>query len=111
MSKRHYYSREFQAEAVKMVWEQGLSQAEAARRLGIPTGTIGNWMAVARAAATPAEPGSRSVAELEAEVRQLRKELAEARMEREILKKAAAYFAKESLPGTPSSRNGGSNTR
>lgn len=40
--------------------------------------------------------------ELEAEVRQLRKELADVRMEREILKKATAYFAKESLPGTRS---------
>ena len=47
-------------------------------------------------------PGSRSVLELEAEVSKLRKELAEARMERDIVKKAAAYFAWESLPGTRS---------
>ena len=46
--------------------------------------------------------GSRSVPELEAEVSKLRKELAEARMERDIVKKAAAYFARESLPGTRS---------
>jgi transposase len=102
MSKRQHYSPEFRAEAVQMVWGQGLSQAEAARRLAIPSGTIANWVAAARGASTPAAPGSRSVAQLEAEVRQLRKELAEVRMEREILKKATAYFAKESLPGTRS---------
>jgi transposase-like protein len=48
------------------------------------------------------KPGERSMAELTAENARLRKELAEARMEREILKKATAYFAKESLPGTRS---------
>ncbi len=47
-------------------------------------------------------PGSRSVAELEAEVAKLRKELVVERMEREVLKKATAYFARESLPGTRS---------
>ncbi len=47
-------------------------------------------------------PGEQSVGELSAENARLRKELAEARMEREILEKATAYFAKESLPGTRS---------
>uniref|UniRef100_A0ABX1N513 Transposase n=1 Tax=Aromatoleum buckelii TaxID=200254 RepID=A0ABX1N513_9RHOO len=46
--------------------------------------------------------GGRSVAELEAENARLRKELAEARIERDVIKKAAAYFARESLPGTRS---------
>jgi transposase len=47
-------------------------------------------------------PGARSAAELAIENARLRKELAEARMERDILKKATAYFARESLPGTRS---------
>jgi transposase len=47
-------------------------------------------------------PGSRTVPELEAEVTRLRKELAETRMERDVVKKAAAYFARELLPGTRS---------
>jgi transposase len=47
-------------------------------------------------------PGSRTVPELEAEVARLRRELAETRMERDIVKKAAAYFAQESLPNTRS---------
>ena len=66
-------------------------------------GHAGNWVSAARRGTSPkVAPGSRSVPELEAEVTKLRKELAEARMERDIVKKAAAYFARESLPSTRS---------
>jgi transposase len=85
-----------------MVIEQGLTQEETSRRLIIPKETIGNWVAVAKADGRPAHPGDPSVAELAAENRRLRKELEQARMEKEILRKAAAYFSKESLPGTRS---------
>jgi len=85
-----------------MMEQEGLSQGEAARRLGIPEGTLSNWVMRARRTTGPAAPGSRSMVEIEAEVKRLRKELARARLERDILKKAAAYFAKESLPGTRS---------
>jgi transposase len=94
------YTPEFRAEAVKMVLAQGLSLAEAAKRLSVPKGTLANWVARARASTGVAAPGARTVVELEAELRHIRKELAEARMERDILKKATAYFARESLPGT-----------
>jgi transposase len=100
--KNQRYTTEFRAEAVKLVTEQGLSQEEAASRLGIPKGTMGNWVVAAKAPARSAAPGSRTAAELEEENARLRKELAEARMERDILKKATAYFARESLPGTRS---------
>jgi transposase len=100
--QKQSYSLEFRAEAVKVVLEQGLSLAEAARRLAIPKGTLTTWVNHAKGGKARATPGSRSVAELETEIRQLRKELAASRMEREILKKAAAYFAKESLQGTRS---------
>lgn len=96
------YSPEFRAEAVKLVTEQGLSQEVAAARLAIPTGTLSNWVAAAKRATNGAVPGSRSAADLQAEIASLRKELAETRMERDILKKATAYFARESLPGTRS---------
>jgi transposase len=56
-------------------------------------------MAAKRGGEKPA-PGGRTVTKLEAENARLRKELAEARQERDIVKKAAAYFARESLPGT-----------
>ncbi len=100
MTTRQTYSTEFRAEAVKLVHEQGLSQGEAASRLGIPKGTLANWVQAAKSGGEKPAPGARSVTELEAENARLRKELAEARLERDIVKKAAAYFARESLPGT-----------
>lgn len=102
MKKQQRYTPEFRAEAVKLVSEQGLSQETAAKRLAIPKGTLANWVASSKASTHPLAPGARSAAELAAENARLRKELAEARMERDILKKATAYFARESLPGTRS---------
>ena len=102
MKKQQRYTPEFRAEAVKLVSEQGLSQETAAKRLAIPKGTLANWMAATKASNGPSAPGARSATELAAENARLRKELAEARMERDILKKATAYFARESLPGTRS---------
>lgn len=102
MKERRKYSDELKSEAVKMVIDQGLTQEETARRLSLPKGTVGNWVVASKAGVASARPGDQTVAELALENSKLRKELAEARMEREILKKAAAYFAKESLPGTRS---------
>ncbi len=101
MSKKQSYSPEFRSEAVKLIQEQGLSQEDAAKRLAIPKGTLANWIAAAKRGA-PSTPGARTVPELEAENSQLRKELAGLRLERDILKKATAYFARESLQGTRS---------
>jgi transposase len=102
MTKQQRYTSEFRAEAVKLVFEQGLSLEIAAKRLSIPKGTLGNWMAAAKASKHQSAPGARSATDLEAENSRLRKELSETRMERDILKKATAYFARESLPGTRS---------
>lgn len=106
MSKKvmQSYAPEFRAEAIKLVLEQGFSVAEAAARLNMNQGTLAYWVTQARKAGknAPAKAGTQSPAELAAENKQLRKELAEARMERDILKKATAYFARESLPGTRS---------
>ena len=95
------YHTALREEAVKLVLTQGLSIEQAAASVSIPKGTLANWVAAARrgpSGTTP--PGSRTVAELEAENARLRKELAATKMERDIVKKAAAYFAQESLPGT-----------
>ena len=103
MSKQQRYTPEFKAEAVKLVLEQGKQQSLAARQLGIPEGTLATWVAAAKSAtSTVPIPGARSAADLLADNTKLRKELAEARMERDILKKATAYFARESLHGTRS---------
>ena len=100
MGERQHYSPEFKAEAVRMVQETGLTPHAVAVRLGIPPGTLGRWLPKTGNPLTKALGSSGE--STEAELRRLRQELAELRMEREILKKATAYFARESLPGTRS---------
>ena len=103
MKANQTYTSEFRAEAVKLVLEQGLTQPEAAQRLGIPKGSLSNWVVAARrGGGLPVAPGTPTMVELQAENARLRRELARAEMEREIVKKAAAYFARESLQGTRS---------
>jgi len=89
--KRMKYSAEFKAEAVKLVMEQGLSATQAAKDLGISQSVLSRWVAAARRAA---EPGAVTAAERD-ELKRLRRENAILRQERDILKKAAAFFAKE----------------
>ena len=95
------YTREFRQEAVKLVMDEGLSWGEAAQRLSLPTSTLANWVKAAKAGRL-GEVGKkyRPLTEIEMELARTKKELAEVKMERDILKKAAAYFARESLPGT-----------
>ncbi len=66
----------------------------------MPKGILAGWVANARGGRSLNVPGARSVADLEGENKQLRKELAQMRMERDIVKIAAAYFARESLQST-----------
>jgi transposase len=94
------YTKEFRQEAVKLVTEERLSWAKAALRLSLPTATLANWVKAYKAGKL-GEVGNkfRPLTEVEMELARTRKELAEVKMERDILKKAAAYFAKESLHG------------
>ena len=95
------YTKEFRQEAVKLVMEEGLSWGEAARRVSLPTSTLANWVRAAKAGKLgDVGKNYRPLTEVEMELSRTRKELAEVKMERDILKKAAAYFARESLPGT-----------
>ena len=95
------YRKELREEAVAMVLKNGMSPGEAGRRLSIPKSTLENWVRLFKKG-TLGEIGKnvRPLSNLELELARLRRELAETKMERDILKKAAAYFAKESLPGT-----------
>lgn len=95
------YTKEFREEAVKMVLGEGMAIPEAARRLSLPPSTMGNWVK-AHKAGKLGDIGKthRPLTDLEMELARVKRELVETRMERDILKKAAAYFAKESLPGT-----------
>ncbi len=92
------YTDEFREDAVNQVIEGGRPMRQVARSLEISAGTLGNWVAEAktgrqRSKRAPGKP----VDELEAEVSRLRQEVARLKLEKEILKKAAAYFAKESM--------------
>jgi len=92
------YTDEFKLEALRLAESVGINQA--AKRLGMPASSLGNWMRLKRAgrleALPRATPIKGSPAELEAENSRLRRELANAKVDLEIVKKAAAYFAKES---------------
>jgi transposase len=92
------YTEEFKTEAVRLALSTGGNAA--AKRLGIPQSTMTNWVRQSREGASAPAAGAaavkRPVSEVEAENARLRRELASAKLDLEIVKKAAAYFAKES---------------
>jgi len=104
MSKRELvpnrqYAAEFKVEAVRL--SESIGGNQAAKRLGIPESSIWNWIRLSRAGKLKAGNGAavpvkRSAMEVEAENARLRRELASTKLDLEIVKKAAAYFAKES---------------
>ncbi len=101
---KQVYTTEFREQAVLLVTRDGLSIAEAARRLSMSLKTLANWVKRVRDGQLPAARGEagvprRIVTDEHAELSRLRREVAELRMERDILKKATAYFATESLRG------------
>jgi transposase-like protein len=89
------YTLEFKLEAVRLV-KGGQEASVTARVLGVPKQTLGNWLRLAQRGELQGA-GDRPVSAQEMELARLRAELARVRMERDILKKATAYFAKESL--------------
>ncbi|MGF1545804.1 MAG: transposase [Thiotrichales bacterium] len=100
---RQSFTVEFREQAVKLISEEKLTIPEAARRLGMSVKTLGNWVHKSRAGGLSAVGESRKpVTDQEAENARLRREVAELRLERDLLKKAAAYFASESVRGTRS---------
>jgi len=93
--KRKNYTQEFRESAVKLITEQGYKITEAARNLGINASMLGRWKQeiVDGGESDPETPNGKA---LQAELVRLRKENKRLKMEREILKKAAAFFANES---------------
>ena len=92
------FTEEFKEEAVKMVTEGGLSISKAALRLSIPKSTLTYWVKIAKEG-KPSDTSKKHtpITQEQMELARLKRENAELKMEKEILKKAAAYFAKESL--------------
>ena len=89
---RRKFTREFKVSAVKLVNEQGYTVPEAARSLGVDPNCVRGWAEKFGSEAGLAPSGEGA---LQAELKRLRKENARLLMEREILRKAAAFFAKE----------------
>ena len=92
--KRNRYTREFKEEAVKLITEQGYKITEAARNLGIDANMLGRWKREIEGVGQGAS-GIQNGSVMQAELNRLRKENKRLKMEREILKKAAVFFAKE----------------
>jgi len=96
MTARKKYSREFKQDAVRLVTEQGYNQSEAARNLGIDRGMLARWIKEFQTDDSEAFRGNGKLTTEHEELRRLREENRRLKMERDILKKAATFFAKES---------------
>jgi transposase len=103
--KRRQFTREFKLEAVRLVTEEGRRLSEVARELGIRADMLRKWkqQAESRSGLSGSElsgadvfPGHGKLTSQDEEIRKLRRELELVKQERDFLKKAAAYFAKES---------------
>jgi transposase len=94
--RRKNYTKEFKREAVNLVTEQGYKLAEAARNLGVHHSLLRRWKTQIEKEGKDAFPGKGHMTPELEEIRRLRREVQQLRMEREILKKATAFFAKES---------------
>jgi transposase len=96
-----YYTKELREEAVKLITEGGLSIPEVGRRLSIAPSTLRYWVKVSREGKLK-DVGRkhRPLTEVEIELARVKRELAQVKMERDFLKKAAAYFAREPQSGT-----------
>ena len=97
MGTRRQFSREFKFEAVRLVKDRGVTVAQAARDLDVHENVLRKWIREAMADPQEAFPGKGVMKPEQAEIECLRKEVTKLKMERDILKKAAAYFAKDSL--------------
>ena len=95
MSKRRKHSKEFKQDAVRLVTEQGYAIAEAARNLGLNANMLARWKKETEESEY-AFRGNGKLTQEQLELRQLRSENRQLRLEREILKKATAFFVNES---------------
>jgi transposase-like protein len=94
------YTKEFREEAVRMVLEHNLSAYEVAHNLSIPKSTITYWVREARKGKLSLVGNTKkALSETEMELAKVKRELAQVKMERDFLRKAAAYFAKEPQSG------------
>ncbi len=94
--KRRSFSKQFKLDAVELVTKQGFKLSEAARNLDINVNLLTRWKKQLESDETGAFPGNGKMTSEKEELFKARKEIARLEMERDILKKAAVFFAKES---------------
>ena len=95
MRVKNRYTQEFKSEAINMAVNGDLSLSEVASNLGLNYKTLYNWVKGSMPEISSTQAGKSKIKELESEVQALRRNLKRARQERDILKKAAAYFASQ----------------
>jgi len=94
--ERRRFTREFKLEAVKLVRERGVSYTQASQDLGVHPTQLRHWVKAFAEDPVQAFPGHGQMKPEAAEIARLKREVTKLKAERDILKKAAAYFAKES---------------
>lgn len=95
--QRRRFGREFKIEAVRLIRERGVSVAQASRDLEVHENVLRKWVKEFSADPGQAFPGQGHVKPEQLEIERLRREVAKLKAERNILKKAAAYFAREAI--------------
>ena len=95
--ERRKFTREFKLEAVRLIRERGVTVAQASRDLGVHGTVLRNWVRDFAEDPQHAFPGHGQLKPEQAEIARLKREVIKLKAERDILKKAAAYFAKESM--------------
>ncbi len=95
--QRRKFAREFKLEAVRMVRDRGVAVAQAARDLDVHQNVLRKWVKELAAYPGHAFPGHGQMKPEQLEIERLRREVAKLKAERDILKKAAAYFARDSI--------------
>ena len=95
--QRRKFSREFKLEAVRLVRDRGVSVAQAARDLEVHANVLRKWVGDFASDPQQAFPGHGQMKPEQLEIDRLRRQVAKLKAERDILKKAAAYFAKDHI--------------
>ena len=95
MERRRKFTREFKLEAVRLIKERGVSYVQASQDLGVHVSQLRNWVKALADDPQQAFPGHGQMKPEQQEIARLKREVAKLKAERDILKKAAAYFARE----------------
>jgi transposase len=97
MGRRRAFTREFKLEALRLIRDRGVTAAQASRDLGVHENVLRKWVRDFEADPKQAFPGQGQMKPEQLEIERLRREVTKLKAERDILKKAAAYFAKDQI--------------